>query len=291
MSSKEWALQLITDFSKRSGKGFWPLVDRGELANSLTARVNDPNLIYQSNTNLCGPTAFVRDWAIDDPADYAWAGIELFEKGIAHIGRGSKFGKILKPSADLRMSVLPKFVVSNQNLPMDPADWVILGSIRDSYNHFFNYMADEEAHIGPFSVNRGVSLAGTVADMFKAAGYTEVKDYTVSTLVVPGVNACNINHARIAGKYYLANYKVVMFINGNMLDQKTQDSRGFISKPNHFIGLVSDVLITAENHVVFDAFTYGQVRRVPLDTDSPWDKALSVDDFLKNYYGFIAAKY
>jgi hypothetical protein len=44
-------------------------------------------------------------------------------------------------------------------------------------------------------------------------------------------------------------------------------------------------------------FSWGDVRRVPYDYDEKGmpvrnlETALSVDDFLKNYYGYVAAKY
>ena len=53
----------------------------GRFADSLTARVNDGDLIDTSNVNLCGPGAFFRNMAQDYPFLYAAIAMELYDKG------------------------------------------------------------------------------------------------------------------------------------------------------------------------------------------------------------------
>jgi hypothetical protein len=274
------AQQLVARFKARSGNGFWINIDRAQLADGLQNRIVTPHIIAQNRTNLCAIASFVYEWIQDDPIGYAELGISLFETGAGRIGRGAMSGKPVKPSDDLRKSRIP-YVDPHaaHRQQMNHADWVILASIRESLNLVLNYTADNEGQlfgkIGPVNYN------GDVAESFKAAGYSKIIDKTH----LDGAGYENLMEA--SDKFELG-YRIVLYINSCIL--KDSDINDSSKGSKHAVGLKSPILVNvvgAEQSVFpFKLFTWGNIQQVPARLSGIPLKAL-----LKNYYGFIGAKY
>jgi hypothetical protein len=274
------AQQMVAQFKARSGNGFWLNVERAKLADGLQDRILSPHIIAQNKTNLCAIASFVFEWIQDDPIGYAQLGIALFETGAGRIGRGAITGKPVKPSADLRTSRIP-YVDPNSahRQQMNHADWVILASIRESLNLVLNYTADNEGQlfgkIGPVNYN------GDVAAAFKAAGYTKIMDKTH----LDGAGHENLMEA--SDKFELG-YRVVLYINSCIL--KDSDINDSSKGGKHAVGLKSPILVnivgTEQSVFPFKIFTWGNIQQVPARLPG-----IPLKTLLKNYYGFIAAKY
>src|SRR5438270_8745429 len=86
MAARDDALNLVTQFEARSDSSIWIHIARSGVATDLRSRVGNPNLIDSSLVNLCGPAAFFRNLAIDDPVAYVRAGISLYEQNSCTIG-------------------------------------------------------------------------------------------------------------------------------------------------------------------------------------------------------------
>jgi hypothetical protein len=275
MGDKEWALDLVNQFEARSGPGVWPHIDRGSLAQSLRDRLAAPDGLAQGYTNLCGVAAFVRDWLQDDPVGYVWLAINLYEKGVGNLSRKGVAGHVIRPSADVRNSVVAK--LSNATL-VSPADWIVMASLRDDLNTSLHYRADEGWLF--FGDIRGLTSVAEVVKLFRRTGYTQVLDYANWWA------RRSAQHLEIAGRYVAANYKVVLFIDYRLLKTADQDHEALVATANHFVGLTTPVTFDAgRSNLNFKVFSYGTEQPVP--QDGGW---MPVKTLERHYYGFVAAK-
>jgi hypothetical protein len=279
MTDKEWALELVKQFDERWGAGVWTHIQRGELARSLRDRLNDPDSLNQGNTNLCGVASFVRDWLQDDPVGYVWLSISLFEKGVGYFSRKGSGGRVIRPSQELKSSVLANVPDRNTSRTVEPADWIVMASLREDLNLSLNYRADEGWLF--WSDIRGLSSVGDVVKLFRRAGYQDVRDYANWWV------RYNANHLEIAGRYVLAGYKVVLFIDYRLLEKAKQDTEALVATANHFVGLTSPITFdTSRQFLTFEVFSWGNVQPVP--EGGGW---MPVKTLERHYYGFVAAKF
>jgi hypothetical protein len=262
-SIQDRAKALVREFSARAGGGSFVHIVRGDVANGLLARVDHPELISQRASSLCGPSAVVFSLASRDPVAYVRFVIALYEKGVARLNR-------LEVSAgkDLR-EYDPKGRI-------DPADWIAVASLRDSDNWFFDYQSVDNAFAG-------ITLPSHLQAWFTKIGYSEVINDTNLVLTKDEKNI------REAARLRSDNFWVCLFINDQALDPDLQDSRSLI--PVHWVVLTSDVTIAADN-ISFSVFTWGQGSyAVPQPPPAGVARPLQVSHFLRNYYGYVAARY
>jgi hypothetical protein len=276
MGDKEWALDLIRQFDERWGSGVWPHIERGSLAQSLRERLAAPNELDQGNTNLCGVASFVRDWLIDDPVGYVWLAINLYENGIGNLSRRGVPGRVIRPSLDVRTSVLAK---TTDGKLVSPADWIVMASLRDDLNSALHYRADEGWLF--WSDIRGLSSVADVVKLFRRTGYRQVLDYANWWA------RRSVKHLEIAGQYVAANYKVVLFIDYRLLEKDKQDQEALVATANHFVGLTTPITFDpSRSNLNFKVFSWGKEQQVP--EVGSW---IPVKTLERHYYGFVAAKF
>jgi len=263
MAAQDEARKLVDEFAARtrSGGGLWLHIKRADLAAGLRARVENPDLISSGGTSLCGPAAFAHDLAIDDPVSYVKAAIDLWEAGSAVIGTQS-----IRPKKDLKYYKLPP----TKNI--NPADWILLASMRDTDNWFFDYQEEGDDLAA-------ITMPHTMEKWFKQAGYTEVLNDT-NTVVCK-----DLANARKASSLFSKGYKVCLFINADMLYAEKHNNASLI--PDHWVGLYTAMTISGiaedpASKVTFKVYTWGGAQSVPESGD------LSIKHFLSNYYGYIA---
>lgn len=263
MATRDDASKLVDAFAARTKVDLWLSIKRSELASGLKERIDDPDLINQGQTSLCGPADFVRNLAQDTPVVYAKAAIELFENGSTTIGTFS-----IKPKKDLKIYTLPA------TARIHVADWILCASIRDADNWFFDYQAEGDDA-------SGITMPHSKAAWLKQAGYTDVINETNAVLTKDLANATR------ASSLFEKGYKVALFVNSNMLDTATQaDPSAF---PDHWVALTRKITVSGlaadpASKVSFRVYTWGAQQNVPIS------KNLSVKSFLYNYYGFVACK-
>lgn len=270
MSAQDDAKKLVDDFTGRTQSSVWHSIGRADVADGVKARIDDPDKINQGNTSLCGPAEFAWDLASDHPADYARAVIELYETGRTRIGSMN-----VVPCADLKNYVLPATAGIN------PADWILLASIRDNDNWFFDYQDDSD------SVS-AMTMPHSKETWLKKAGYTDVINETNVFFTK------DLAHAAKASRLLSSGYKVALFINGNMLDASKMNDASVT--PDHWVGLTKPINIKSYNYPVkktnkdpdssvdFEVYTWGTRKKVPASG------RLTDFNFSCNYYGFIACR-
>jgi hypothetical protein len=255
MSTSGDALVKVNEFDKRSSGTDWLLIKKDDLVTGLKDRIKTPDDIDTSVVNLCGPGAFFRWLAFDDPVMYTQAVITLYETNSALLG-SRKF----TASYTLR--------IASPAEGMDAVDWVPLASLRDDENTFLKY--DDAS--GGLS---GLTMPAGMAKWFTQAGYTDVKNVTNVFFKKDQANLTDADKLRSTG------YRVCLLINADMLKTATQNNKSMF--PNHWVGLTDPVTLSGGN-VSLKVHSWGKIMPIPaLGT-------MSVDTFLKNYYGYVAAK-
>jgi len=267
--SKDRAIGLLRKFAARnSPKGKWKYIGRDALANGLLKRINNPDSIAQKDTPLCGPAAFLRTVARHKPYTYANAGIELYEKGKTKIG-----GLEIKPGSEL--------IGDRPEGKTQVADWIMLASLRDSDNWLFSPSGIFGSSVA------GITRPATIASWFTAAGYSKV------------VNKASLQKHRSdyyyaklldeAEQLYDSGYKVLMLIDGDVLDRKTQDDAVSLF-PDHWVALYSRIhdrgTTAYDQNIQLWVWTWARARPIPFQASKPLKKK----HFLNKFYGFVAAK-
>jgi hypothetical protein len=282
MSDQDDALALVDKFETKAPASVdtgrscavraisvWPHISRTALIAGLRARIKNPDNINQANTSLCGPADFVRDVAEDNPKDYAQAVIDLYEKGRATIGTFT-----IKSSDSLRSHAL----VTVASGGIDPSDWIILASVRDTANWFFDYSAEDEDA-------RAITMPADKVKWFKAAGYTDVVEDT-SLLITQ-----SMGNASRANSFFKKGYHVTLFINSNMLSLSTMNDVS--TTPDHWVAMTKPMemrstaprgLPDEETSVKLEVYSWGRRNAIPSSGK------LTYYHFMSNYYGFIACR-
>jgi hypothetical protein len=253
------------------GMPAFPHIDFGQLYLSALARKQDPALINQSISSLCGPAALLFVVAKHWPALYFQFAVELYEYGTARINRLR-----ITPGKGCR-----NFDPSNK---INAADWVTLAGIRDSENTLLEYSsASDEA--------AGITLPSTLAGWLERAGFKSIRNET-NLYLTKGEN-----NLREAAKLRSEGSEVCLFINASGIEDSPSD-RGFFSQlattANHWVVLTSDIALGQDGTVSFTVFSWGEgARPVPYqggDKNTTASQKMTLKQWLQNYYGYVACK-
>jgi len=245
-------------FAARRGPGAFKCLIREQVAKGALERVRDPNRIAQGKSSLCGPAALVRSVASVDPVAYVDYVTNLFE-----FGRARLRALEVEAGEDLRDY--------DPGTKLNHADWIALASLRDSENFFFDYQAVENEFAG-------ITLPSHLEGWFEKVGFTDVINDT--NLIVDK----DVSNVIAANELYKKNYWVCLFINANMLYPEDMSSGSFSA--NHWVVQSSRVRLIG-SQINLTVFSWGEgFNQVP-----PVGRAMAIDDFLDNYYGYVAAKY
>ena len=259
------ALKQIEEFKKRtSHAGRFYSIPRAQVADGLAERVKDPSKINQGAAQLCGPAALLYSVAQDSPEAYTQFGIDLFEKG-----EGRLKELVVTPGDDLLRAV-PK------NGSIDMADWVTLASLRDSENWFgFSYSDTNQAAAG-------ITWPNEFEKWFTKIGYTKVINKASKWSTQNRLNAEEASRL-----YDDDDYHVVLLLNHKLLTQRGHRTyeHSVATPPTHYVVLRSKIQFAPT--VKFDVYTWGQ-RRVQVPH---LGEAMTLDEFLGNYFGFVACKH
>jgi len=196
MADRDDARALVDDFENSARTGMWTGIRKADIVEGLRERISNSSLVYQAGSPLCGPAVFTYELATDDPVAYAKAVIDLFTGGPAVIGT-----LLLKPKTDLIFNPFTGGV--------DPADWVMMASLRDSSNWFFD-MESVDDYVG------AATIPSTMASWLQTVGFSKV------------INQTNLWYAKDssslmrASSYLTQEYRVLLFINSAMVHAKTQ---------------------------------------------------------------------
>jgi hypothetical protein len=249
------AFNLIDEFSKKTTKGAFPYLHREAIAAGLTARVAHPTFINQGHVGVCAPAAVVYSIARNKPEDYVKAVTELFDLGRTKIDKWN-----ITPGHDLKSYKLPP------SRPIDEVDWIVMASIRDSENWFFDYESISDA---------GGAHLNEVTDWLTKAGFTDPQQDWNYVMDKPPSNL------QKADELYSKGYQVVLRIDSKILIGETRT----ISRGDHVVVLASRVetdFSSSFSPVSMAVYTWGGLAKLPKET-------MSLELFTDYYYGYAAA--
>ena len=61
MGAKDDAKAIVAVFAARISPTVWTNINKSEVVSGLNSRIDNPDLIDQASTSLCGPADFTRD--------------------------------------------------------------------------------------------------------------------------------------------------------------------------------------------------------------------------------------
>jgi hypothetical protein len=266
---REEAHRLVDYWVGKATGTHWPTLKKDRVLEGLQARIDNPNLISQKSTNLCGVASFVRELAWDDPCQYGLLGALLYEGGWGNLGK-RRLTRI-EPRAPTKREPVP----ARNGQEMNHADWLVLASVRDAFNTFA-YVHDV------FDGLRGMTIRAMPA-FFRAAGYDKV---------VPNFNAITpqgVANMEAASSYFKAGYAVVLFIHSSLLD----NSARLLPTAQHWVVLRSPIELNyawKQGQVgvrVEKIWSWGREYTVP---SIGYQRYLPLPEFASCYYGYVAAQ-
>ena len=187
---------------------------------------------------------------------YARYVTDLYDNGVAFTAGAAS----VRPSLDFRLDAVP----AGENA----ADWIALGSLRDSTNWVFEYHRNSW-----LEHKRGSTSPADVEQWFKKFGFRKVIEKTDSS-------SCDLDNLKLADSYARRNWRVVLFVASVVIQGGAADAKAGGSA-DHFIVLSGP--ITYGPPIKMRIFTWAGYEMIP-------GVAMSADDFLNSYYGFIAAR-
>jgi hypothetical protein len=268
---------------------YWPHAYVNWVRDDLLARIDNPDLIWQSCTNTCGIATFINALAWDDPYLYAYFVSELVVSGAAYLGYGGD-ARVIKASKLTRSSKIP--------FEMSHADWVGIASIRDYLNDVLHYSYNMGVPVlkdipllgflgTPNLVEAvgGITWPSDLETILKSVGYTKVVNEADAT-AMPSPETVGA-----ANSYLAKEYRVLILIHTNLL----HDNGGSVdhsSFPNHWVRLTGKFELKAhhfksdkENGIRFKIRDTASGMHVEVPTSGGY---LRHSGFMDNFYGYIA---
>ncbi|MEO8084928.1 MAG: hypothetical protein ABI780_13980 [Ardenticatenales bacterium] len=151
-------------------------VDRSAFTARLARLVAQPDVLQQRRLNLCGPAAFLRAWAMRDPAAFAAFAAALYDDGHARIGPFE-----VRPSPGSLIAEDYAALAARHGGFPEAADWLMMGALRDSENAILPF------HGRPDDTVSGMTFPREMARWLRACGCYEVVADETSPLVPAGM--------------------------------------------------------------------------------------------------------
>ncbi len=241
---------------------FWRHVDPERLIEQLEDRVDHPNHIAQQASSWCGPAAFLRSFARDDPAAYARLIIDLVRHRKATFHAGPHSAVVLHPHTDITGHDYTQTGIAD-------ADWVGLAALRDKIRHPKSPLLE--------LINKG-TYPDDIVKYYTDFGYDDVSDWTSE-------RSLGAESARGANHYLKDRYKVTLRIHDNMLYEDKKKVNG--GRHDHWVDLIGHFHWHGDSSrkdtpVSLTVFSWGREVHV---------HGITAEECFNNYYGFVCAKY
>lgn len=274
MTDIDAALGYVDEFEENGGSNIAWKLDRYWTLQRIRKLVKDPQLIHQHGLNACGPAVFFRVWFSRDPLSAATFACEMLRDGASHVGTlAVAAGWKLK---DQDYALLKSTTnAAHPGATPENADWMLLSSLRDSENIFFDYAGE------PYSVGdavAGVTLPSTISGWLNSTGlYSTVSDQT--GFVATEEQLMGLNPA--------SPFDVILLVSSTFnsavypsIPSGIDPGFGEPHIPNHYV-LVNSPFVESDDSVwlQMNLWSWG-------GTTSGW---AGVSQFLRKYFGPIIA--
>lgn len=272
--------------------------DRTIIEEEIKERIdnNQPWLINQSGTSLCGMACIFYLFAKEQPKEYKKFAKELFRTGIATFNNYT-----VTPTIDIleRQPFLPKRILNESKFPwhwellggkskktnMPLIDYITMAGTRNTDNK--NYKGGEEEFQAinwpPFMTSLSEILLG-YKDVSSKGVYNPIKPLVFTTLDVE-------NKINDINKQLTLGYKLILMIDSDLID----DTWDMSSMDLHWVVLESPIVWNyvpsffgaKKDEIDFKVYTWGtdpngHVRYLK--------KKITSNHFMANYNGYIKVK-
>jgi photosystem II stability/assembly factor-like uncharacterized protein len=246
-ADKKSALDKITKFSENSkSNSAWSKIKKADFVSSLTAMINDPSTIDQAQTNLCGVAIALKAAVEYEPEKVVEMAISLYEKGE---------WKGVKRNSDLRDDP-----ASNG---LDAASFVIMTSLRQTCNVFFDYDPKDDAGASGFTWPGDVDLIAKKMGMSITTSDDFVKGKGTADKMIAGMQTA------LKNKHF-----IVLCINAS----EFQKTSSWSVTPNHYIQ-ITGVSVKGDN-VTFDWWSWGQPQqKITMSKENFYESSYFVGTF------------
>lgn len=236
----------------------FPHLDTDAFTQELLDHINHPKHINQGKTDFCGPAGVLYALAKEDPLAYVKFALDLFVTGHASV-RGWDVD-----ASSFKNDTLP----TGGNIGC--CDWVTMAAVR--------------TNVGFGTLTSVVNTAsGTlpfeVTSAFKGMGYRDVRNETYSTIMWKA----DEKNLAAASALWQQGYRVILCVNTSMFNNADATS----IKPNHFCTLKSKVRLA--NNISCRVWQWGKDHKDPQSNLSAIYVDLPKDQFIKHYFGYVAA--
>jgi hypothetical protein len=207
----------------------WPHLDATTVLSRINDLQNDANLFNQGIFELCTAGAFFHHIIQKNPTEFARFAKELFGAGISFLGKFK-----VAPGSDLRNADYSALVTKFTTFPPQ-ADWMLMSSVRDSANWFFDFEGspDEETAIE--------TTAKELSEWYRNTGF--YSDVTIET---------DLDATKIKSIVKTNNNQVALWIQVSLLPGNTR-------KDAHIITVEGPITIDETNDKVsFKYWTWAQ---------------------------------
>jgi hypothetical protein len=244
------AVQLaLTAFEKSVAPGVWPELDKATILSEIQARVKPstptqgPFLVNQGPQPLCGPAAVVFELVRKRPDRYIRYCRDLFETG-AFDGDSER----VEATTHLLRSRVPK--------NMSQVDWMLMATLRDSENWFFDVDAD------------GGLIANGISTPWEMKGWADNVLGCHSVEYISTFLWGEEDAIREADQIVASGGVAFLMIHSALVGNDDP----FVSYPDHWIGLLGSLSITEDSeddtdYLQFNIYSWGRKIQVYVDED------------------------
>ncbi len=232
----------------------WPKLDSNQVLTRIHDLADNANLFNQGAIGLCTTAVFYHHIIQKEPQEFTSFANALYGAGIGFLGALK-----VSPDYDLRNADYASLAAQSTNFPPQ-ADWMLMASIRDSENWFFDYegAADESTAM--------------------RTSAKELSEWYISTKFYSSVEYDDFTDGAsledIESILKTPSNQIVLWIRTALL----QEGDG-----SHVISLEGPIAIDEPNDkITFDYWTWGQ----PVKTGE-----FKISDFKANLWGAITARY
>jgi hypothetical protein len=233
----DWAADL---FERSTNNGLWKAIDKSALVTNVRARRQAAESIDQVKSNFCGPTSVAYELARTQPRRYVELCRQLFETG----GFWARSN---------RVEASDKLRADNVGQGMEPADWMLIATMRDSENNLFKVESDST---GIMSGLQGMTFP------WEVKGWAEEillkDDVEIKTCAVFGeldaIKKCQAVYDEGGSAFILLNMAVLK-----------KGEKPIPPIPDHWVVFQGNLDVSdADNVVAFDVYTWGRIMPLRL---------------------------
>jgi hypothetical protein len=254
---------------------FFQYLNEGTIANDMNKRIQNPFLVSQESTGLCGMACISKVLIEKDPSGYRDLVSRLFWFGDANYK-----GVYITAKNSVSPNVLNYMVPLSPSWPeyngkqMAQADFILMCSLKNTQNNFDPYLPGRDF----VSQSTGITFPGSMTSyMTSLLQLQYVRDDTNLYYSINYSDLVSIDNAATANIPGIHPRTIFLFVDAAMLGNSPPL---LFSTPNHWIQFLPGTLVidTVNNRVKFDAYSWGGTEHINV----------SITDFNRYYYGSVS---